>query len=158
MNNYTYKSDWQDIRDGVQKICKEFPEKYWRDLDKDRIYPSKFVDKLSQSGYLAVLIPKKYGGAELPLRAASTILEEIHRSGGNAAACHAQMYIMGSLLRHGSESMKEKYLHKIANGELRLQAFGVTEPTSGSNTLAIKTKAEKKGKAKAKAWSYLLFR
>jgi alkylation response protein AidB-like acyl-CoA dehydrogenase len=138
--------DWLDLREGIRAICKNYPESYWRNLDRKREYPSKFVQSLTNAGYLACLIPEKYGGSGLNIRAASVILEEIHRSGGNGAACHAQMYIMGSLLKYGSNKLKEKYLKKIANGNLRLQAFGVTEPTSGTDTLSIKTKAIKKGK------------
>ena len=139
------KLDWKDLRDGVRAICKKFPETYWRDLDIKREYPSKFVKSLTVAGYLACLIPEKYGGSGLSIRAASVILEEIHRNGGNGAACHAQMYIMGSLLKYGSDILKEKYLFDIAKGNLRLQAFGVTEPTSGTNTLSIQTNAKKKG-------------
>ena len=139
------KSDWKVLRDGIRAICKKFPETYWRDLDIKREYPSKFVKSLTETGYLACLIPEKYGGSGLSIRAASVILEEIHRNGGNGAACHAQMYIMGSLLKYGSDILKEKYLFDIANGNLRLQAFGVTEPTSGTDTLSIQTRAKKKG-------------
>ncbi len=139
-------TDWQDLREGIKSICKVYPEDYWRGLDRERKYPIAFVKSLTNAGYLGCLIPEKYGGSGLNIRAASVILEEIHRSGGNGAACHAQMYIMGSLLKHGSTELKEKYLHNIANGNLRLQAFGVTEPSSGTNTLAIKTKAIKSGK------------
>ena len=139
------KSDWKDLRVGIRAICKKFPETYWRDLDIKREYPSKFVKSLTETGYLACLIPEKYGGSGLSIRAASVILEEIHRSGGNGAACHAQMYIMGSLLKYGSDILKEKYLFDIAKGNLRLQAFGVTEPTSGTDTLSIQTSAKKKG-------------
>ena len=138
-------NDWLDLREGAKAICKEFPEDYWRKIDRDREYPKNFVNSLTKSGYLACLIPEKYGGSGLNIRAAAVILEEIHRSGGNGAACHAQMYIMGSLLKHGSERLKEKYLYDIAGGKLRLQAFGVTEPTSGTDTLSIKTTALKKG-------------
>ncbi len=138
-------TDWQDLREGIRSVCKKFSEDYWRELDQKRKYPTKFVNELTNAGYLACLIPEKYGGSGLNIRAASVILEEIHRSGGNGAACHAQMYIMGSLLKHGSEYLKDKYLSNIANGDLRLQAFGVTEPTSGTDTMSIKTYAVKKG-------------
>ena len=138
-------TDWQDLREGIRSVCKKFSEDYWRELDQKRKYPTKFVNDLTNAGYLACLIPEKYGGSGLNIRAASVILEEIHRSGGNGAACHAQMYIMGSLLKHGSEYLKDKYLRNIANGDLRLQAFGVTEPTSGTDTMSIKTYALKKG-------------
>ena len=139
------KSDWKDLREGIRAIFKKFPETYWRDLDIKREYPTKFVKNLTEAGYLACLIPEKYGGSGLSIRAASVILEEIHRNGGNGAACHAQMYIMGSLLKYGSNTLKERYLSDIAKGNLRLQAFGVTEPTSGTDTLSIQTSAKKKG-------------
>ena len=134
---------WEDIRNGVRDLCENFPGEYWRKLDGAREYPEKFVKALTDAGYLACLIPEQYGGSGLPLEAACVILEEIQRSGGNGAACHAQMYIMGALLRHGSEEQKNKYLPKISSGELRLQAFGVTEPDAGTDTLSIRTKAEK---------------
>ena len=134
---------WKDIRDGVRTLCDNFPGEYWRKLDGAREYPEKFVKALTDAGYLACLIPEEYGGSGLPLEAACAILEEIQRSGGNGAACHAQMYIMGALLRHGSKEQKNKYLPKISSGELRLQAFGVTEPDAGTDTLSIRTKAEK---------------
>jgi len=134
---------WEDIRNGVRNLCENFPGEYWRKLDGAREYPEKFVKALTDAGYLACLIPEQYGGSGLPLEAACVILEEIQRSGGNGAACHAQMYIMGALLRHGSEEQKNKYLPKISSGELRLQAFGVTEPDAGTDTLSIRTKAEK---------------
>ena len=138
-------NDWNDIKRGIEAVCNKFPDSYWQNLDNSRSYPTEFVDTLTKSGYLNVLIPEKYGGAGLPLRAASVILEGIHRCGANGAACHAQMYIMGSLLKHGSEELKQKYLPDIANGKIRLQAFGVTEPSSGSDTLSIKTSAIKSG-------------
>ncbi|MDB3955248.1 acyl-CoA/acyl-ACP dehydrogenase [Alphaproteobacteria bacterium] len=134
---------WKDIRNGVRDLCENFPGEYWRKLDGAREYPEKFVKALTDAGYLACLIPEQYGGSGLPLEAACVILEEIQRSGGNGAACHAQMYIMGALLRHGSEEQKNKYLPKISSGELRLQAFGVTEPDAGTDTLSIRTKVEK---------------
>ncbi|MEH6504000.1 MAG: acyl-CoA dehydrogenase family protein [Cycloclasticus sp.] len=138
-------NDYQDIRDAVNKICDDFPGEYWRKLDKESAYPEKFVNALTESGFLSALIPEEYGGVGLPLRAAAVIMETIHASGGSASACHAQMYIMGAVLRHGSDEQKQKYLPKIASGELRLQAFGVTEPTSGSDTTKLRTKAVKKG-------------
>ena len=140
-----FNNDWNDIKRGIEAVCNKFPDSYWQNLDNSRSYPTEFVDTLTKSGYLNVLIPEKYGGAGLPLRAASVILEGIHRCGANGAACHAQMYIMGSLLKHGSEELKQKYLPDIANGKIRLQAFGVTEPSSGSDTLSIKTSAKKSG-------------
>ena len=143
---YNTKDDWIDIKSGIEKICKKFSESYWQKLDKSRLYPTDFVNTLTRSGYLSILIPEKYGGAGLPLRAASVILEEIHKCGANGAACHAQMYIMGTILKHGSERLKKKYLPEIANGNLRLQAFGVTEPSSGSDTLSIQTNAKQSGK------------
>ena len=146
MKNNNVNDNWEDIKDGVTAICKRFPETYWKSLDQNRYYPLDFVNALTNSGYLSILIPEKYGGAGLPIRAASVVLEEIHRCGANGAACHAQMYIMGSLLKHGDEELKEKYLPDIAKGKIRLQAFGVTEPTSGSDTLSIKTSAKKSGK------------
>lgn len=138
-------ADFQEIRDEVAKLCTEFPGEYWRKLDRDQEYPSEFVEALTRSGYLAALIPEEYGGAGLPLSGAAAILEEIQLQGCNGGACHAQMYVMGTLLRHGSQQQKEQYLPKIASGELRMQAFGVTEPTSGTNTLALKTFARRDG-------------
>ena len=137
----TASENYDDIRDAVAKLCARFPGDYWRKLDRDMAYPSAFVEALTQAGWLAALIPETYGGAGLPLSAGAAILEEIHRSGGNAGACHAQMYTMGTLLRHGSETQKRHYLPKIADGSLRLQAFGVTEPSSGTDTGALKTTA-----------------
>jgi alkylation response protein AidB-like acyl-CoA dehydrogenase len=131
------------IREGVRALCSQFPGSYWRALDRDRTYPIDFVDALNAAGYLAALIPEKYGGSGLGLVEACAILEEVHRSGGNGAACHAQMYTMGTVLRHGSEDQKNKWLPKIARGEVRLQAFGVTEPTSGTDTLSLKTTARR---------------
>lgn len=138
-------ADWPDLRDSVARICEKFPESYWHELDEKSEYPHAFVDALTESGYLAALIPEEYGGSGLPLRAASVILETIHASGCSAAACHAQMYIMGTVLRHGSPEQKEMYLPKIATGDLRLQAFGVTEPTTGSDTTQLKTRAVRDG-------------
>ncbi len=134
-----------EIRDEVRKLCAEFPGEYWRDADRREAYPAEFVKALSEAGYLAALIPEEYGGSGLPLSAAAAILEEVQRAGCNGAACHAQMYIMGAVLRHGNDSQKRAYLPKIASGELRLQAFGVTEPTSGTDTSSISTFAERRG-------------
>lgn len=141
----TPNRDYSEIRDAVRKLCEEYPGEYWRKLDREAAYPAAFVTALTQSGFLAALIPEQYGGAGLPLSGAAAILEEIQRAGCNGAACHAQMYVMGTLLRHGSEAQKAKYLTKIASGELRLQAFGVTEPTSGTDTTSIKTFARREG-------------
>ena len=130
-----------EIREAVQKLCERFPGEYWRELDRKREYPSEFVRTLTESGFLATLIPEQYGGSGLGISAAAAVLEEIHRAGCNGAACHAQMYTMGTVLRHGTEQQKQTYLPQIASGALRLQAFGVTEPGSGSNTLALRTTA-----------------
>jgi len=130
-----------DLRRGVRDLCRAFPDPYWRDLDAQRAYPDAFVRALTEAGYLAALIPEEYGGSGLGVTEASIILEEINGSGGNAAACHAQMYTMGTLLRHGSEVQKRAFLPAIASGALRLQAFGVTEPTTGSDTTQLKTTA-----------------
>ena len=135
----------QDIRDAVAKLCATFPMDYWRELDRERRYPTDFVRALTEAGYLSCLIPEEYGGSGLGLSTAAAILQEVQRSGANGAACHAQMYIMGTLLRHGSPAQKAMYLPKIARGELRLQAFGVTEPTAGTDTTSIRTTAVKKG-------------
>jgi acyl-CoA dehydrogenase len=137
--------NWTDIRAQLRKICADFPGSYWRALEDEQAYPTAFVQALSDSGYLAALIPETYGGAGLPLSAAAAILEEIHAQGCNAGACHAQMYIMGTLLRHGSPAQKEHYLPQIASGKLRLQAFGVTEPSSGTDTTQLKTRAQRDG-------------
>lgn len=137
--------NWTDIRTQVRKICTDFPGSYWRGLEDEQAYPTDFVQALTESGYLSALIPEAYGGAGLPLGAAAAILEEIHANGCNAGACHAQMYIMGTLLRHGSPLQKEQYLPQIASGKLRLQAFGVTEPTSGTDTTQLKTRAQRDG-------------
>jgi acyl-CoA dehydrogenase len=131
----------EDLRQGMRQLCGRFPDAYWRDLDKQEAYPTDFVWAMTEAGYLAALIPEQYGGGGVGVTEASIILEEVHRSGGNAAACHAQMYIMGTLLRHGSEAQKDFYLPKIASGELRLQAFGVTEPDAGTDTTQIRTTA-----------------
>jgi len=141
----SYELNHPDIRDGVVRLCADFPGEYWRECDREQAYPKRFVDALTQSGFLGALIPEEFGGSGLPISAAAAILEEIHRSGGNAGACHAQMYTMGTLLRHGSEAQKQKYLPGIADGSLRLQAFGVTEPTSGTDTTALRTTAERRG-------------
>ena len=141
----TYDLDHQDIRDGVARLCQDFAGDYWQACDKDDAYPSAFVNRLTEEGYLSALIPEAYGGLGLSLSAGGAILEEIHRSGGNAAACHAQMYTMGTVLRHGSEAQKQSFLPGIACGDLRLQAFGVTEPGSGTDTSALKTTARKQG-------------
>ncbi|MBV8768139.1 MAG: acyl-CoA/acyl-ACP dehydrogenase [Hyphomicrobiales bacterium] len=137
--------DHREIRESVRKLCEGFPLEYWRKLDREMAYPSEFVAALGRAGFLAALIPEEHGGAGLTLSAAAAILEEIQHSGGNGAACHAQMYIMGTLLRHGSEAQKRAYLPRIASGELRLQAFGVTEPTSGTDTGSLKTFARRDG-------------
>ena len=135
----------QDIRDAVRALCSEFPDEYHRRIDEQRTYPEAFVDALTKAGWLAALIPQEYGGSGLGLTEASVIMEEVNRSGGNSGACHGQMYNMGTLLRHGSEMQKRQYMPKIANGELRLQSMGVTEPSTGTDTTKIKTSALKKG-------------
>jgi alkylation response protein AidB-like acyl-CoA dehydrogenase len=137
--------DFSDIRAAVRRICAGFPGSYWREREAQSEYPEAFVRALTEAGYLGALIPERYGGSGLPLRAAAVMLEEIHAAGCNAGACHAQMYIMGTLLRHGSDAQKERYLPEIASGALRLQAFGVTEPTTGSDTTQLKTRAERRG-------------
>ena len=139
------EEDRQAIRDAIRKICAGFPDSYWRDIDRCGEYPQAFVEALTASGYLGALIPEEYGGAGLGITEAGIILEEINRSAGNALACHAQMYTMGTLLKHGSEEQKRRYLPKIASGELRLQAFGVTEPNAGSETTKIETRAVRQG-------------
>lgn len=133
------------IRESVRRLCERFPGEYWRRMDRENAYPSEFVNALSEAGYLSVLIPEEYGGAGMQLSGALAILEEVQRAGANGAACHAQMYMMGALLRHGSDEQKQRYLPKIAAGELRLQSFGVTEPTSGTDTLSLKTVARREG-------------
>jgi len=137
--------DYPEIRDAIKRLCADFPGAYWRDLETREEYPTRFVNVLTEAGYLSVLIPEQYGGAGLPLRAAGAILTEIHAAGCNAGACHAQMYTMGTLLRHGSPAQKQQYLPEIAAGRLRLQAFGITEPTSGSDTASLKTTAVRDG-------------
>jgi alkylation response protein AidB-like acyl-CoA dehydrogenase len=136
---------YPEIREAVRKLCATFPPEYWREKDRERAYPTEFVTALTEAGFLAVLIPEEYGGAGLPISAGASVLETINHSGANAGACHAQMYIMGTVLRHGSEEQKQQYLPKIATGELRLQAFGVTEPTSGTDTLSLSTTATRDG-------------
>ncbi|MFN5826926.1 MAG: acyl-CoA dehydrogenase family protein [Rhodobacterales bacterium] len=138
-------AEFTAIREGVANVCAAFPGAYWRDLDARRAYPREFVDALIREGWLAAMIPEEFGGSGLNLQAAAVILEEIHRQGCNAAACHAQMYTMGTVLRHGNAGQKQKYLPAIADGSLRLQAFGVTEPTSGTDTLSLKTTARRDG-------------
>ena len=140
-----YELDHQEIRDGVSKLCAEFPGIYWQECDRKQAYPTEFVDALTKGGYLSALIPEEYGGLGLPISAGAAILEEIHYSGCNAAACHAQMYTMGTVLRHGSNAQKSEFLPRIAEGSLRLQAFGVTEPTSGTDTTSLQTKAVRSG-------------
>src|SRR5581483_3782175 len=138
---------YPEIREAVRKLCAAFPGPYWRVLDRERAYPTDFVRALTDAGFLSVLIPEEYGGSGLGLGAATAVLEEIHRSGCNGGACHAQMYTMGVILRHGSPAQKEAYLPKIASGELRLQAFGVTEPGAGTDTTRIATFARREGDA-----------
>lgn len=137
--------DYADLRDAIAKLCANYPGTYWRALDRDMAYPTAFVEELTQAGWLSVLIPEAYGGSGLPLSAAAAILEEMQAQGCNAGACHAQMYTMGTVLRHGSDAQKQRYLPQIASGALRLQAFGVTEPTSGTDTGALKTTAVRDG-------------
>ena len=145
MFGYDLNSSLSAVREGVAQVCRQFPGEYWRQCDAVRKYPGEFVSALMQEGYLAAMIPEEFGGSGLNLTAAAVILEEIHRQGCNAAACHAQMYTMGTVLRHGSPAQKRAYLPKIADGSLRLQAFGVTEPASGSDTLALTTTAKRVG-------------
>ena len=135
----------REIRRAVAALCAGFPGEYWREKDRNREYPTEFVRALTEAGFLAVLVPEEYGGSGLPISAAAAVLEEIHKAGCNGAACHAQMYIMGTVLRHGTPAQKSAYLPKIASGELRLQAFGVSEPTSGTDTLSLRTVARRKG-------------
>jgi len=135
----------QELKAAVRDLCRNFPDSYWRELDTQRAYPEEFVQALTKAGYMATLVPEEYGGAGLGVTEAAIILEEIHHSGGNAAACHAQMYVMGTLLRHGSGEQKKKFLPAIAQGKLRLQAFGVSEPTTGSDTTQMKTFARRAG-------------
>src|SRR5271169_680736 len=137
--------DFAPIRESVRALCADFPGEYWRRLDRERAYPEEFVTALTKAGFLAALIPEEFGGSGLTMNAAAAIMEEIQASGCNGAACHAQMYTMGTLLRHGSAAQKSRYLPAIARGELRLQAFGVTEPTSGTDTLSLRTTAVRDG-------------
>ena len=141
----SYTKTYTDVRDAVARLCADFPGEYWRDKDREKQYPTEFVDALTEGGYLSVLIPEEYGGAGMDIGAACAILEEIQGSGANGGACHAQMYTMGTVLRHGSEAQKQQYLPDIAAGKLRLQAFGVTEPSSGTDTTRITTKAVRDG-------------
>lgn len=136
---------WADLREGVRKLCAGFPGAYWRQLDEVRGYPTEFVQALTEAGYLGVLVPEEYGGAGLSLAAAAAVLETVQAEGCNGAACHAQMYVMGTILRHGSAAQKQRYLPGIADGTLRLQAFGVTEPSSGTDTTALRTTARREG-------------
>ncbi|MGI9351198.1 MAG: acyl-CoA dehydrogenase family protein [Rhizobiaceae bacterium] len=140
-----YELNHPEIRDGVAKLCQDFPGSYWQQCDRNQAYPTEFVAALTDAGYLAALIPEEFGGLSLPMSAAAAILEEVHRSGCNAAACHAQMYTMGTVLRHGSDDQKARYLPQIADRSLRLQAFGVTEPTSGTDTTALRCTARREG-------------
>src|ERR671912_2394258 len=143
--DFNLTTEQQQIRDEIRKVCREFPDAYWREIDNKKEYPEAFVRKLSELGWLAALIPEEFGGTGLGITEASIILEEINHSGGVATACHAQMYTMGTLLRHGNDEQKKRYLPKIATGELRLQAFGVTEPDAGSETTKLQTTAVRKG-------------
>ena len=143
--SFALTDEQKALKAAVYELCKQYPPPYWRDLDTRREYPDAFVNELTKAGYLAVLIPHEYGGAGLGIMEAALILEEINRSGGNAGACHAQMYIMGTVLRHGSEAQKRQYLPKLTTGELRLQAFGVTEPNAGSDTTKLQTTAVRAG-------------
>ena len=142
---YLETDPYAEIRSSVRAMCAKFPGEYWRELDRERAYPTAFVNALTEAGYLAALIPEEFGGSGLTISAAAAIVEEIHAAGCNGAACHAQMYTMGTVLRHGSPEQKQRYLPKIATGELRLQAFGVTEPTSGTDTLSLRTTARREG-------------
>ena len=141
----TASSDHQEIRESVRRLCEQFPGEYWRKMDRESEYPAAFVSALTEAGFLSALIPEEYGGSGLSLSAAAAILEEVQHAGCNGGACHAQMYIMGALLRHGSEEQKRRYLPEIASGKLRLQAFGVTEPGSGTDTTSLKTFARREG-------------
>jgi acyl-CoA dehydrogenase len=143
--DFNLSTEQQQIRDEIRKVCRDFPDAYWREVERNNAYPEAFVSKLSELGWLAALIPEDYGGTGLGITEASIILEEINRSGGVATACHAQMYTMGTLLRHGSEEQKRRYLPRIATGELRLQAFAVTEPDAGSESTRIQTSAVRRG-------------
>jgi acyl-CoA dehydrogenase len=136
--------EFQDIRDAVRALCAEFPDEYHRKVDEQRAYPEEFVDALTKAGWMAALIPEEYGGSGLSMAAASVIMEEINRSGGNSGACHGQMYVMNAIVRSGTPAQKDFYLPKIAAGELRVQSMGVTEPTTGSDTTKLKTTAVRK--------------
>jgi acyl-CoA dehydrogenase len=147
ITSFSIGEDYPEYRASIAKLCEAFPGEYWRELEDQPpsgSYPTAFVKALTDAGYLGVLIPEEYGGGGRPVRAGAVILETIHRSGCSAGACHAQMYTMGTLLRHGNEAQKREYLPKIASGELRLQAFGVSEPTTGSDTTQLKTRADKR--------------
>src|SRR5438105_13856881 len=143
--DFTPTEEQEGIRKAIKELCKDFADPYWRELDKTHAYPEAFVKALTEAGWLAMLIPEQYGGSGLGITEAAIVLEEVNHAGGNAATAHAQMYIMGTLLRHGSDEQKQRYLPKIASGELRLQAFGVTEPTTGSDTTKLKTRAVRAG-------------
>jgi acyl-CoA dehydrogenase len=143
--DFILTEEQQDIRAAVRELCQSYPDAYWRAKDKEGAYPTEFVQALTEAGWLGALIPEEFGGAGLGFTEAGVILEEIARSGGNPTAAHAQMYTMGTVLRHGSDEQKRRYLPDVASGELRLQAFGVTEPNAGSNTTQIETRAERKG-------------
>jgi acyl-CoA dehydrogenase len=145
MSKTAERDDYADIRSSVRALCARFPGEYWRALDRERAYPTAFVAALTEAGYLAALIPEEFGGSGLSIGAAAAVMEEVHVAGCNGAACHAQMYTMGTILRHGSPAQKQEYLPGIASGELRLQAFGVTEPTSGTDTLSLRTTARREG-------------
>src|SRR5215212_11606034 len=145
MSAPAHDAELAPIREAVRALCAGFPGEYWRKVDRERAYPTEFVEALTSAGFLAALIPEEYGGSGLTMPAAAAIMEEIHASGCNGAACHAQMYTMGTVLRHGSAAQKEAYLPKVASGELRLQAFGVTEPDAGTDTTRISTTAKKVG-------------
>ncbi|MDO8878895.1 MAG: acyl-CoA dehydrogenase family protein [Pseudolabrys sp.] len=147
MTKSANRDDYAEIRESVRALCARFPGEYWRTLDRDRAYPTAFVNALTEAGYLAALIPEEFGGSGLTVSAAAAIMEEVHAAGCNGAACHAQMYTMGTILRHGSPAQKQAYLPGIASGDLRLQAFGVTEPTSGTDTLSLRTTARREGDA-----------
>src|SRR3954451_6342221 len=140
-----FVEDHAEIREEVRKLCAKYPGAYWRDLDARRAYPTEFVSELTKSGFLSVLIPEEFGGSGLGLSAAAAILETVQASGCNGAPCHAQLYTMATVLRHGSPAQKQAYLPKIATGQLRLQAFGVTEPTSGTDTTSLRTFAKRDG-------------
>src|SRR5512138_810134 len=139
------RDNYPELRDAVRQLCGQFDSAYWQDIDEKRTYPEAFVDALTKAGWMSALIPEEYGGSGLSLTEATVIMEEVSRSGGNAGSCHGQMYNMNTLLRNGSEAQKKKFLPKIASGELRMQAMGVTEPTAGTDTTKIKTTAVRKG-------------